>query len=131
MRVLGNLNFNFEAVGTEIGGIIKNGNYQVFVESADHHHSVSITLAKDGANVAVDIGTITNAKFIHVKAEFDDPTVPNATIEVIVDDGGGAKTITCTQIMLVNTDIQTILLTNNSDDSTGSAAKIFLDIAGD
>jgi len=131
MRVLGELNFNFEAVGSEAGGIIKNGRYQVYVPEADHHHSTTHTLAKDGADVSIAMGGITTANFIHVKAVFDDDTVANATIELVVNDGGGVKTLTGTEFMLVNTDITSILLTNNSHDTTGSDAKVFIDVAGD
>lgn len=131
MRVLGKLNFSFEAVGSEVGGILKNGKYNINVASAAHHHSTTYTLAKNGANVAIAMGGISTAKFLFVKAKFDDPTVANATIELIVSDGSGDKTLTGTSFLLENTDITSIKLTNNSHDTTGSDAKVFLDIAGD
>lgn len=131
MRVLGKLDFSFEAVGSEVGGILKNGKYNIVVDSVDHHHSTTYQLAKDDANISIPMGGITTAKFIHVKAVFADDTVNNADIELIVNDGGGDKTLTGTQFVLSNTDITSIKITNNSHDTTGSAAKVFLDIAGD
>ena len=130
MRVLGTLNFNIEPTGDEAGNVV-NGNYQVYLASANHKNAHTITLAKNGANVVVGLGGLTTVKFIHVKAVFVDDTVADATIELLINDGAGERTMTGTEFMLVNTDITSIKLTNNSHDTTGSDAKVFIELAGD
>ena len=131
MRVLGDLVFQMEAEGTEIGGVRAQGSYKIEKTGLDMPLKTDLTLAKDDAAVVVGLGGITTVKFLHVKAVFDDPTVATPTIELLINDGAGEITMTGLEFMLVDTDITSIKLTNNSHDTTGSAAKIYIDLAGD
>lgn len=131
MRVLGSLKFGIEAEGTEKGSVRGQGNYEVAILGLTMPMQTDVRLLKDDADVVIGLGGITTIKFIHIKAVFDDPSVANANVEFIVNDGSGDKTITGLQLMLVATDITSIKLTNNSDNSTGSDATIFIELVGD
>jgi len=132
MRVLGDLIFQMEAEGSEIGGVRAQGSYKIEKTGLEMPMKTDITLAKDGAAVVVGLGGITTVKFLHIKAVFPPTyTETDAKIEMLINDGGGEITMTGLEFMLVDTDITSIKLTNNSDDSTGSAAKIYIDLAGD
>jgi len=131
MRVLGNLRFNIEAEGTEKGGKRADGDYKIEKLGLTMPLKTDVRLAKDDANVSVGFGGITTVKFLQVKAVFDDPTKASTTIELIVNDGSGDKTLTGLHFMFVDCDFTSIKLTNNSDDSTGSDATVFIDMVGD
>ncbi len=130
MRVLGQTKYTVEAEGSEVGGKRLEGDYGIEVLSQSQPLKTDIQLAKDDANIVVALGGITTVNFLHVKAVFADDTVANADIELLINDGAGEITMTGTQFMLVNTDITSIKLTNNSHDTTGSAATIFIDLVG-
>lgn len=131
MRVLGTLKFGIEAEGTEKGSVRGQGDYEVAILGLTMPLQTDVRLLKDDANVVVGLGGITTIKFLHVKAIFDDPTVANADVEFIVNDGAGDRTLTGLQLLLVATDITSIKLTNNSDNTTGSDATIFIELVGD
>jgi len=130
MRVLGKLTFNIEATGSEQGGVRKSGVYTVFKDGLTMPMSTDISLAKNAANTSVGLGGITTINFLHVKAVFDDDTVSNANIELIVNDGGGDKTLTGNEFLFTDCDFTSVKLTNNSNDTTGSDATVFIDMAG-
>jgi len=131
MKVNGTLKFTIEAEGTELGNKRAEGDYVVSVSGATMPLKFDVSLAKDDAAVSLGLGGITTVKFLHIYAIFADGTVANADIEFILNDGSGAQTITGTELMLANTDLISISLTNNSSDTVGSAATIFVDIVGD
>lgn len=131
MKVIGKLVFSMEAEGTEKGNVRGQGNYEVAIIGLAMPLKTDVILAKDDANIVIGLGGITTVKFLQVKAVFDDPDVANATIELLINDGAGERTITGTMFLLLDTDITSIKLTNNSHDTTGSDATIFIDLAGD
>ncbi len=131
MRVLGKLEFVMEAEAEEQGGVRGQGIYTVEKEGMTMPLKTDIVLAKDGANIVIGLGGITTVKFLHVKAVFDDPTVATPTVELLINDGSGEISMTGLEFMLVDTDITSAKLTNNSHDTTGSAATVFIDMAGD
>jgi len=131
MKVDGTLKFTVEAEGSELGKKRAEGDYVVSVLGATMPLKFDVALAKDDAAVSLGLGGITTVRFLHIYAVFADGSVANADVEFILNDGGGAQTITGTEIMVANTDITSISLTNNSHDTTGSAATIFVDIVGD
>jgi len=130
MRVLGKIIFSIEADGIEQGGVRKSGDYKVSIDNLTMPLGTDVSLAKNDANISVGLGGLTTIKFLHVKAVFDDDTVPNANIELLVNDGSGDKTLTGTEFLFVDCDFTSIKLTNNTDDSTGSKATVFIDMAG-
>lgn len=131
MKLVGQEKFTIEAEGAEIGGKRLEGIYDMEVLNLAYPLKGDIPLAKDDADVVLALGGITTVKFLHIKVRFPSTyTETDATIEVIINDGGGEKTITCTSITLENTDITSIKLTNNSHDTTGSAATVFFDLGG-
>ncbi len=129
-RVTGKLIFAIEPIQPEVGKAV-TGEYRVSLAEALHRKLDTITLLKDASSLVVGLGGITTVKFLHIKVVFDDPTVADANIELIINDGGADQTFTGTQFMLVDTDIASIKITNNSNDSTGSDAQLFIDLAGD
>lgn len=131
MRVLGSLKFNIEATGTEKGGVRKAGNYKVSIEDLTMPNSFDVRLLKNDTGKVLGLGGLTTVKFLHVMAVFDDDSVSNATIELVVNDGGADQTLTGTEFMIVGCDFTSIKLTNNSDDTNGSDATVFVDMAGD
>ncbi len=130
MIVQGTLKFTADAEESEKGGKRMEGDYAPFISGLDMPLKTDVILAKDDAARVISLGGITTVNFLHIKAEFDDDSVADANIEVIVSDGAGDRTITCNQFMLVDTDITSLKLTNNSHDTTGSAATVFIDLAG-
>lgn len=131
MKILGKLKFSMEAEGTEKGDVRSQGDYGIAKTGLTMPFKTDVILAKDDANIVIGMGGITTVKFLHIKAVFADDTVADADIELLINDGSGEISMTGTQFMLVDTDITSIKLTNNSHDTTGSAATVFFDLAGD
>lgn len=130
MRVIGKTIFTMEAEGDELGGVRGQGDHTIEVTGLDIPFQTDLTLAKDDAAVVVGLGGITTINYLHVKAVFVDDTVADATIEILINDSGGEISMTGTQFELVNTDLTSLKLTNNSNDTTGSAARVFIELAG-
>lgn len=131
MRVLGTLKFSIEATGTEKGGVRKSGDYALSISSLTMPLTTDVSLAKNALNQSVGLGGITTVKFLHVKAVFDDDTVANADINLKYTDANGTAEVTGTEFMLIDCAITVISLTNNSNDTTGSKATVFIDLVGD
>lgn len=131
MRVLGQIKYTVEAEGSEVGGKRLEGDYKIEVLSQSQPLKTDIQLAKDDANIVVALGGITTVNFLHVKAVFaNDYNESDANIELLINDGAGERTMTGTEFLLVNTDLTSIKLTNNSHDTTGETATIFIDLTG-
>lgn len=130
MRALGTLKFAIEAEGSEKGGVRGEGDYKVEKLGMTMPLSTDVALAKDNANIVVGLGGITTVNFLHILADFVDPTIADTTIELLINDGSGEITMTGREFLLVDTDITSIKLTNNSHDTDGSAATVFIDLAG-
>jgi len=131
MKNIGKINYSMEAEGAELGDVRLQGSYSIAMTGLTMPLKTDIVLAKAGANVVVGLGGITTVKFLYIKAVFPTTyTETDATIELLINDGGGEITMTGTQFMLVDTDITSIKLTNNSHDTTGADATVFIDLGG-
>ncbi|MCK5639611.1 MAG: hypothetical protein KAJ19_02395 [Gammaproteobacteria bacterium] len=130
MRVIGTLRYTMEAEGTELGGVRGQGNHIIEITSLAIPFKTDIDLAKDDAALVIGLGGITTIKFLSIRAIFVDDTVADADIEFLINDGGGEVGITGTALMLEDTDLTSLKLTNNSNDTTGSNARIFIELAG-
>ena len=129
MRAIGKITFSFEAETGEIGGKRAEGDYKINVTGMTAQMATDVALLKDAVAQVIGLGGITTVKFLHIKAIFPD-TETAATIELLVSDGSGDKTLTGDEFVLLNTDITSIKLTNNSDDVTGTTATVLIHLAG-
>ena len=131
MKITGKKSFSMEAEGTEKGEVRNQGEFSIALTGLTMPLKTDVRLEKDDANIVIGLGGITTVKFLHILADFDDDTVANADVEFLVNDGGGEVGITGKSMMLEDTDLTSLKLTNNSHDSTGSDATVFIDLAGD
>jgi hypothetical protein len=129
MRAIGKITFGIEAETGEVGGKRAEGDYSFNITGMTAQMNTDVALLKDAAAQVVGLGGITTVKFLHIKAKFPDTEVA-PTIELLVSDGSGDKTLTGDEFVLLNTDITSIKLTNNSNDSSGTTATVLIHLGG-
>ncbi len=127
---MGKNNYSIEAEGTERGHVHLHGDYEIAGTGVTMPLITDVWLLKNDAVKVIGLGGITTVNFFFIKVVFDDDTVATATAELLINDGGVEISMTGTIFMLMDTDVTSIKLTNNSHDTTGSDATVFIDLGG-